>query len=158
MDKLQGIMKKLSPEDRAVLKEYINLDGLTQAFNRRKFNVDLQRFISKVERTDKDVTLIMMDIDNFKLYNDTKGHLEGDRILVEVSSCVMKHLRRHECNLYRYGGEEFAVIIPDSKMEGGSAPSIQMRKQKPLVEKYSRRAFCPCDPLPQKEHNAFYPR
>ncbi len=112
--KLDEILAQLSPDERVFVTGLIDKDPLTGAYNRRKFDRDLELVIAMSERTNKGTSLLMIDIDHFKKYNDKYGHQKGDQVLREVSQCLEKNLRVYDkSHIYRYGGEEFVVIIPD---------------------------------------------
>lgn len=88
------------------------VDGLTQIFNRRYFIETLEREIGRAMRYRRDLSLIMFDVDRFKLVNDTHGHLAGDHVLKHLASVVRARIRREDV-LARYGGEEFGIILPE---------------------------------------------
>jgi len=94
------------------------IDGLTGVPNRRAFD---DRLVSEFERTSRDGTsmaLLMIDIDYFKKYNDAQGHRAGDEALIRVALIMRNCLRRPTDSLYRYGGEEFSVILADTDQKG----------------------------------------
>lgn len=93
-------------------------DGLTQLANRRYFNQYLIQEWQRHIREQNPIALILCDIDYFKQYNDTHGHLEGDRCLKAVSQCLQQAIQRPSDLVARYGGEEFAVILPNTDPEG----------------------------------------
>lgn len=93
------------------------MDGLTGIFNRRYFEVNLKKELRRASRYDKDLALLMFDIDNFKKLNDTKGHLFGDAILKKLASLFME-ISREEDIICRYGGEEFVIILPETTADG----------------------------------------
>lgn len=93
-----------------------NIDELTQIANRRYFD----RFLNKNFNTKKDLSVILCDIDHFKLYNDSYGHQTGDSCLKQVASAIGKSVRNGEL-AGRYGGEEFAVVLPDVDFESALA-------------------------------------
>ena len=92
-------------------------DGLTGLYNHRYFQEHLTREISRVERSREHLSLVLIDIDNFKQLNDRHGHAAGDAVLREVAR-VMKALTRESDLLARYGGEEFALVPRQSSLEG----------------------------------------
>lgn len=108
----------------ANLEELSSKDSLTKIWNHGYFQDQLTAQISQTRRNsvknkiqeNKSLTLLLVDIDNFKRYNDTKGHQEGDRILYEVAQIAKKYSRGVAC---RYGGEEFAVILPETTPDEG---------------------------------------
>ncbi len=99
------------------LKRLSNLDGLTQLYNRRYFDQALANELNRLQRTATPVALLMCDIDYFKLYNDTYGHLSGDDCIRAVADIIHKECRRVSDVPARYGGEEFSVIMPNTTIE-----------------------------------------
>ena len=89
-------------------------DDLTGLYNRRHFYNQLEKEIMRSRRQNRILFLIMLDLDDFKKLNDTYGHLEGDRILKEVGKAINKSIRSNVDEGFRYGGDEFAVIIPEA--------------------------------------------
>ncbi len=92
-------------------KELSIVDELTGLFNKRHFNETLRQEIERAKRYDHPLSLIIMDIDNFKHFNDTYGHTEGDRVLAAMGRILAGSIRTTDCG-NRYGGEEFTVILP----------------------------------------------
>lgn len=88
-------------------------DGLTGIANRRHFDVALDKELRRAKRAGTPLSLLMIDIDSFKAYNDSYGHQQGDDTLVKVSGALASMLQRPLDLIARYGGEEFAVILPD---------------------------------------------
>jgi len=101
------------------LQRLATLDGLTAMANRRRFDEYLDQQWHQLERACAPLTLILCDIDFFKLYNDTYGHPAGDKCLQQVASVFRSHVRRKPDLAARYGGEEFAVILPYVNAIGG---------------------------------------
>lgn len=93
------------------LSQQANEDGLTHLANRRMLDAKLNEFISWHGRSNLPMTVIMIDVDHFKLYNDHYGHLEGDRCLKEVAKALKKTFSRAGELAARYGGEEFVIVI-----------------------------------------------
>lgn len=91
-------------------------DPLTNLNNYRYFTRSLDYEIERLERYQGHLCLLMMDIDNFKSYNDTFGHLEGDQLLREVSNVIGKNIRKIDIAC-RYGGDEFVIILPETKLK-----------------------------------------
>lgn len=91
-------------------------DGLTTLYNLRHFYKQLKVEIGRCSRYGHSLSLLLLDIDNFKIYNDSYGHLEGDKALVRISQIIKSCLRTMD-SAYRYGGEEFTVILPETKGE-----------------------------------------
>ena len=92
-------------------------DGLTGLYNHRFFQDRLEEEVERCVRYAGTISLLMLDLDNFKIYNDTNGHIAGDVLLVEVSKLIRKTVRKVD-TVARYGGEEFAVILPSTSKKG----------------------------------------
>lgn len=101
--------------DNAQLYELATKDGLTKLYIHRHFYLLLESEINRVHRYHHVLSLVMMDIDNFKSVNDTYGHLVGDMVLKEIANVIQKTVRHVDIPA-RYGGEEFAVILPETSM------------------------------------------
>ena len=100
------------------LKLLANLDGLTQIANRRRFDDYLTLEWQRHQREKNPLSLILIDIDYFKRYNDSYGHQCGDDCLIRVAQMIAKVIKRPTDLVARYGGEEFAVILPNTDSEG----------------------------------------
>lgn len=100
------------------LKLQASVDGLTGVQNRYAFDAYLDEQIKLSQRSKKPLGLLMLDIDYFKEYNDTYGHLGGDECLRKVAGAISSVLVRPTDHVARYGGEEFAVLLPDTCSEG----------------------------------------
>jgi diguanylate cyclase (GGDEF)-like protein len=92
-------------------------DGLTGLFNHREFYQQLRRELERARRYRHTVSLLIIDVDNFKRFNDKFGHLAGDLALRKISD-LLRHCARTTDIVARYGGEEFAVILPESTSSG----------------------------------------
>jgi diguanylate cyclase (GGDEF)-like protein len=103
------------------------IDGLTGAHNKRSFLEFLEREIARCARHRRPLSLLMFDIDHFKLINDTHGHLTGDYVLKEMSKRLLGRIRREEL-LARYGGEEFATVLPETDNAGAMIFGEQIRR------------------------------
>ncbi|MCX5848881.1 MAG: diguanylate cyclase [Deltaproteobacteria bacterium] len=99
--------------ENARLFELATTDGMTKLYVHRYFQLLLDQEMKRSRRHNKQVALIMMDIDNFKAFNDTYGHQLGDKVLKEVASAVKKNSRTEDVAA-RYGGEEFVLILPET--------------------------------------------
>jgi diguanylate cyclase (GGDEF)-like protein len=86
-------------------------DGLTQLANRRSFDRSLDRELSRAARMDGRLSVVLLDIDNFKLLNDSHGHVAGDGVLRQVAAALRECGREYD-TIARYGGEEFAAVLP----------------------------------------------
>ncbi len=95
------------------MRELSITDPLTGLYNRRYFNIRLDEESQRAKRYDLEMSLVMMDIDNFKLFNDSEGHLAGDFILKEVASIMSAAVRANDI-LVRFGGEEFVILMPQT--------------------------------------------
>lgn len=92
-------------------------DQLTGLYNRRCFYDRMNYEMEKMKRTKSPLSLAIIDIDNFKVINDTYGHLEGDRVLVQLAG-IFKTNARSVDTIVRWGGEEFAMILPETDRNG----------------------------------------
>ena len=101
-------------------------DGLTRLYNSRSFYTQLELEIDRIKRYQHPLTLLLLDIDYFKDYNDTYGHLEGDKVLVRFSQIIRSCLRTND-SAYRYGGEEFTVILPETAGEEAHTVAQRIR-------------------------------
>ncbi|MDZ7290354.1 MAG: sensor domain-containing diguanylate cyclase [candidate division KSB1 bacterium] len=101
-------------------------DELTRVFNRRYFNQRIEREIQRAQRYGRALSLIMLDIDHFKIFNDTHGHLLGDAILKQVAEILDKSLRKADI-LARFGGEEFVILLPEIDKEHGCKVAEKLR-------------------------------
>ena len=93
------------------------VDGLTGIANRRYFDVALDRELRRAQRVKGELSLLLIDIDSFKAYNDHFGHQQGDACLSTVAQALAAKLKRPADVAARYGGEEFAAILPDTSLE-----------------------------------------
>lgn len=116
--RLKRVLKerRLTKERDRMLGKLQNLaitDGLTKLYNSRHFYSQLETEMGRSNRYRHALALLMLDIDHFKRYNDTYGHLEGDKVLVRMSEVIQSCLRTMD-SAYRYGGEEFTIILPET--------------------------------------------
>jgi diguanylate cyclase (GGDEF)-like protein/PAS domain S-box-containing protein len=93
-------------------------DDLTGIYNRRRFEDLLHQELRRVQRTHSPVSLIMLDVDNFKLVNDNYGHQSGDHTLIQIARAITSGLRQVD-SFGRWGGEEFIILLPDSNLQHG---------------------------------------
>jgi diguanylate cyclase (GGDEF)-like protein/PAS domain S-box-containing protein len=116
-------------------------DPLTGLANRRRFDETLARDMALTGRAGTPLSLILIDVDHFKTYNDTYGHQSGDDCLRLVARSILACLRRGSDLASRYGGEEFAVILPDTDLEGAVAVADEIRTRitTASVEELGRR-------------------
>ncbi|MEG4088472.1 PleD family two-component system response regulator [Microcoleus sp. Pol12B4] len=111
------------------LQRLASLDSLTGVANRRQFNESFNKEWQRMARDQLPLSLILGDIDYFKKYNDTYGHLAGDFCLQQVAQAISRAIKRPADILARYGGEEFAVILPNTKAEGALKVAEAMRNE-----------------------------
>jgi len=102
-------------------------DALTGIANRRRFDAVLAQEISRQQRAGGQLALLILDVDDFKKYNDTYGHLAGDACLQRIAQVLRKHLNRATDLAARYGGEEFAGILPGTDRAGAASLAEQIR-------------------------------
>ena len=98
------------------IKSLSIIDKLTNIFNRRKFDSDLEDEYIRAKRYNRNISLLMLDIDWFKNYNDSYGHIRGDSILLKIGDLLLKNSRKTD-KVYRYGGEEFAIICTETNAD-----------------------------------------
>ncbi|WP_339488858.1 sensor domain-containing diguanylate cyclase [Pseudomonas sp. EL_65y_Pfl2_R95] len=113
----------------AQLQTLSQQDGLTGLFNRRYFDNQLASEWRRLKRTGSPLTLMMLDIDYFKAYNDQRGHLAGDDALRHVAKIMQSCLQREGDSACRYGGEEFVIILANTDAEGASHIAAQLHQQ-----------------------------
>jgi diguanylate cyclase (GGDEF)-like protein/PAS domain S-box-containing protein len=111
----------------AKLRELSSVDGLTGIANRRTFDEVLAREWARALRDGLPLSLVMTDIDHFKLYNDSYGHVTGDDCLQRVASAINRCANRSSDLVARYGGEEFAAVLPDAAATTGATLAEKMR-------------------------------
>lgn len=121
---------------RDVLKETSMIDGLTGISNRRRFEEELEIEFKRAIRKKDDISLLMVDVDFFKLYNDNYGHLKGDECLRKIAVSLKNSLKRPGDLVVRWGGEEFVCLLPSTNYEGALtvAKDIQENLQKLKIE------------------------
>lgn len=102
-------------------------DPLTELFNHRYFQETLSHEFTRAKRYSKPLSLMVIDIDFFKKFNDTYGHLVGDKVLRHVSNVLRNSVREQIDTVARYGGEEFVAILPETSLEGASQFAERIR-------------------------------
>lgn len=102
-------------------------DGLTKVYNHRYFQESLQKSIATTRRYGQPLSLIILDIDHFKTFNDTYGHQQGDLILAELARLLRRNTRQADL-VARYGGEEFVIILPETELNMGVAVAENLRR------------------------------
>lgn len=117
------------------LQDYANTDGLTQVYNRAYFQKRLYEELSRARQQGYEVSIIFFDIDDFKIYNDTYGHLFGDMILQSIALAVKDSVRKDDV-VARFGGEEFIILLPYTGKE------VAYEKAEELRRKISELVIC----------------
>lgn len=110
------------------LSELTRLDGLTEIPNRRRFDEALSQAYAQAVRDQSTLSLLMIDLDYFKAYNDHFGHLKGDEALRTVAQTLRDHIERVTDLVARFGGEEFAVLLPTTEAEGAVGVAERLRQ------------------------------
>lgn len=109
------------------LSRLVNIDGLTGIANRRYLDHYLESELKRLQRSKQPLTVIMADIDHFKVYNDHFGHTAGDECLKAIASTLQNNLDRPADLAARYGGEEFCIILPETDLAGGAHIAERLR-------------------------------
>ena len=109
-----------------LLEQFSRMDSLTEIPNRREFNRVLEKEWLRAKRSNTSLSLILLDVDYFKKYNDFYGHIEGDQCLKDVAQVLEQNIRRAHDTVARYGGEEFVVILPETDEKGASEVANQI--------------------------------
>jgi diguanylate cyclase (GGDEF)-like protein len=108
--------------------ELAKRDDLTGLFNDRWFNVRLGETLADARASGREAVLIFMDLDQFKIVNDTHGHLAGSQVLREVGFLLKRLARQESATVARYGGDEFVAILPDTPLQDGVEWAGEMRR------------------------------
>jgi len=124
---IEDITERKKAEEQ--LELLASMDGLTGIANRRHFDDTLDLEWRRAMRSAKPLSLIIVDVDYFKNYNDVYGHLAGDSCLQKIANTIRDSLRRAGNFVARYGGEEFVVILPDTNAEGAYLFAESLRKK-----------------------------
>jgi len=132
-ERLSRFMERMKAEDalkqsEARYRELSIIDNLTQLYNSRHFYNQLQMEIDRTNRYEEPLTLILLDVDNFKTFNDTHGHIQGDDVLMRLGQVIKRCLRKTD-SAYRYGGEEFIILLPVTKCEDGVITAERIRAE-----------------------------
>ena len=101
-------------------------DGLTKLYNRRHLMETITNEVHRCRRHKRVMSVVMVDVDEFKKYNDEFGHLAGDQVLVQVATVLRESTRDVDC-VARYGGEEFLLVLPETQMDGAAQVSERIR-------------------------------
>ena len=137
-----GVSKDITPrvELEHKLKELTITDGLTGLYNQRYFYRKVITEMERARRQKRDLAFMLFDLDRFKAYNDTFGHLEGDKLLKEVGRLLRDSIRNMVDSAFRYGGDEFVVLLPELEGSGRlpSSHASSATSSRPASEGWSR--------------------
>jgi two-component system, chemotaxis family, response regulator WspR len=111
-------LRRQLEQSNAALERLSNQDGLTQIANRRHFEEVSTRELRRAARSGSPLSLILMDVDHFKHFNDSRGHLAGDACLRDIAAFLTRNVHRPADLVARYGGEEFVALLPDTPCRG----------------------------------------
>lgn len=134
MEELEAKVRRIITE-RNLKKELSRLsitDSLTELYNQRHFYSRLQEEVTRADRQKRPLSLILLDLNGFKAFNDTHGHLAGDDVLRKAGQIIIRSIRESVDSGYRYGGDEFAIILIDADLS--IAKEIGTRIQKAFLE------------------------
>ncbi|MEE8574155.1 MAG: GGDEF domain-containing protein [Thermodesulfobacteriota bacterium] len=109
------------------MKEDFSFDELTQVYNRKAGTEKLEEAFERRQESRKDISLAIVDADNFKMVNDSYGHQAGDHVLRIIAKTIQHQIRTHDI-VFRYGGEEFLIIMPNTSEEEASIPLERLRE------------------------------
>lgn len=127
------------------LHELSRRDGLTRTHNRRAFDEVLDRECRRARRSGLPLALVLLDVDQFKAYNDTYGHPAGDEVLKQVAAAMEQEAQRAADCVARYGGEEFALILPETTLRGAKTVAERVRAGvEALNISHGSSAVAPC--------------
>ncbi len=115
-------------ESESRYRELSIIDDLTRLYNSRHFYVQLKFELDRANRYEQPLTLLILDLDNFKDFNDTYGHVEGDQVLWRLGRVIKRCLRETDL-AYRYGGEEFTILLPMTTSKNGFVTAERIRKE-----------------------------
>ena len=101
-------------------------DSLTDSYNRRYFQERLEEEIERTKRNNTPFSLIMLDIDDFKVINDTYGHIVGDRVLIEIVNLVKNRIRKTDF-IARWGGEEFMILLTNTNLQYAEKLAFELK-------------------------------
>lgn len=126
---LDKILDKLTEQEQEHIKKLINIDALTEVYNRRYFNERVEKEVHRAEHSENDVSLLLVDIDDFKKYQDNhiEGHKAGDKLLYQLAQHLKEHTKDYD-SVCRYGGEEFSIICPATNIKQGKEIGKRLRE------------------------------
>lgn len=126
LDQSANLMGELKRDMERIRRQAIT-DGLTGLANRKAFDEQMNRMCREAKKSGKGFSLILIDIDHFKAFNDTYGHQVGDQVLRLVAMTLINEVKGQDMAA-RYGGEEFAIILPGTNIEAAKAVAENLRK------------------------------
>ncbi|MDP5142238.1 GGDEF domain-containing protein [Rheinheimera baltica] len=124
---LQVTLDELAEKNQQLEKQS-QRDALSGIYNRAYFDRQMSAEVKRSRREQRSLAIILFDIDHFKKINDTYGHLAGDQAIKQVSAAILQQLKRPGDKLCRYGGEEFALILPNTTLAGARQLAEQIRQ------------------------------
>jgi len=128
-DRVQYFKKDLQLiKQNNILKLHSEIDALTDVYNRRKLDETIEIEWRRSSRTKKPVSFLLIDLDHFKKYNDSQGHIEGDLCLRKSAAIMKNTLKRSSDMIFRYGGEEFGIILPFTDINAAELIAEKLRK------------------------------
>jgi len=128
LEKYSTNLEEMVEQRTEILKWLSITDPLTGLYNRRYFIEQIELEFKRSKRYSRDLSLLMLDIDHFKLVNDNYGHQIGDIVLRKISSVIINLLRDSDL-AFRYGGEEFMIILPETKSEDAINVAERMKQE-----------------------------
>ena len=115
-------------EQMRLIEIYSLIDPLTNISNRRSFDFQIKEIWGRAARKKESVSVLMLDVDNFKNYNDTYGHQQGDAALKVIANTITTALKRSSDMAFRWGGEEFAAVLVDTTLDGAVIVAERIRE------------------------------
>ena len=134
---LNDLLKEVSPEKKERVKGLIERDPLTSVYNKKAFRARMEDNMALAIRAGSGIAVLMMDLDGFKQYNESAGHIQADKVLVDIVNEIQKTLRIGEKdNLARFGGDEFLFYCTADNINVGY--SVAERARKAVAQKFKK--------------------
>ncbi|KUL21729.1 hypothetical protein ADL15_50055 [Actinoplanes awajinensis subsp. mycoplanecinus] len=133
------VLLRFAERQTAQVRDLARRDELTGLSNRRAWTDELPRVLERARQTGLPVSVCMVDLDHFKMFNDTHGHQAGDRLLKEAAAAWLGQVRQSDV-LARYGGEEFIVLLPDTGLDTACTIMQRLRQVTPAAQTFSAGA------------------